>query len=177
MVDEGALAVCIYNPAAVNPFPLPPSGVDLPRRYELLRKRGVTLYVISGLAIPQLQSWLNQVGLDIHALSDADGEMVAALGIPIKRVEGRNFRTHVGLVLQEDRILSILPETDPVHRFEELLTALDVAADQKPQTYDLPDKPWYASRHIQAEIPAEDSDTGFATDDSAMDNGLPEEDL
>ena len=146
MVDEGALGICVYNPGAVNPFPLPPRGVDLSRRYAMLQERGVTLYVISGLELSRLSSWLEMVGLDIHCLSDAAGEFSREVGIPIKRVEGRNFRTHASFILQEDRVLSILLEADPVHDFERVLAALDLAADQTIGEYDLPDKPWYYRR-------------------------------
>ena len=146
MVDEGALAICVYNPGAVNPFSLPPRGVDLPRRFAMLQERAIALYVISGLPLPRLEQWLDLVGLDIHALSDADRALSSVVGIPIKRVEGHNFRTHVSFILQEDRILSILLETDLVHQFEQLLMALDVARGDSPQQYDLPDKPWHQSK-------------------------------
>lgn len=146
LIDEGALAVCIYNPAAVNPFPIPPRGVDLAARFAQLRERGVTLYVISGLELPRIASWMDQIELDLYALSDADGAFARQIGIPIKRVEGRNFRTHCAFVLQEDRILAILLETDPVHDFEQLLAALDAAEGRQPGLYTLPDRPWYAER-------------------------------
>lgn len=143
IVDEGTLAVCIYNPDAVNPFPLPPRGVDLPARMAMLAERGVTLFVISGLDLKRLASWMDNVGLDIYALSDADRNYAGEAGIPIKRVEGNNFRTHCAFILHEDRILAILPETDPVHHFEQLLAALDVAEGREPGNYELPDQPWY----------------------------------
>ncbi len=146
MVDEGSLGLCVYNPGAVNPFALAPRGVDLPRRYAMLQERGVSLYVISGLGIPRLSNWLELVGIDIHCLSDAEGDFSRAVGIPIKQVEGRNFRTHVSLILQEDRVLSMLLEADPVHDFERILAALDVAENQDIGEYDLPDKPWYHGR-------------------------------
>lgn len=143
MVDEGALAVCIYNPAAVNPFPVPPPGVDLPRRLEILREREVMLYVISGLSISRLASWMEYTGEVMHALSDAEGNFTARVGIPIKRVNDRNFRTHAAFILQEDRILSILLEADPIHHFGKLLQALDVAEGREPEVYHLPDQPQY----------------------------------
>ncbi|NOX60844.1 MAG: peroxiredoxin family protein [Chloroflexi bacterium] len=146
LVDEGALAVCIYNPAAVNPFPLPPRGVDLPSRYAMLDERGVTLFVISGLTLPRLANWMDYIGLDFYALSDANREFADLAGIPIKRVDDRNFRTHCAFVLQEDRVLSILLEADLVHDFERLLMALDIAEGREPRTYDLPDKPWYKKK-------------------------------
>lgn len=146
LVDENALAVCIYNPSEVNPFPLPPKGVDLPRRFGMLNERGVKLFVISGLGLPHLAHWLELVGLDFYALSDAGREFTNRAGIPIKQVDGHNFRTHVAFVLQEERILSILLETDPVHDFDRLLMALDVAEGREPGTYALPDRPWYAER-------------------------------
>lgn len=141
MVDEGALAVCVYNPAAVNPFPIPPPGIDLSRRLQMLHQREVMLYVISGLSIPRLVSWMEYTGEVVHALSDAKGDFTARVGIPIKRVDNRNFRTHVAFVLQEDRILSILLEVDPIHHFETLLQALDVAEGKEPADYHLPDQP------------------------------------
>lgn len=146
LVDEGALAVCIYNPTDVNPFPLPPKGVDLPRRYAMLRERRVALFVISGLSLPRLGQWFEMIGLDIYALSDADNTFARQAGIPIKRVGDSNFRTHVAFILQEDRILSILLETDPIHNFEHLLAALDIAEGREPGVYDLPDQPWYTPR-------------------------------
>lgn len=149
LVDENALAVCIYNPSEVNPFPLPPRGVDLARRFAMLKERGVTLFVISGLGLPRLASWLEQVGLDLYALSDAGREFTNRAGIPIKQVEGHHFRTHVAFVLQEERILSILLETDPVHDFERLLMALDVAEGRDPGSYVLSDRPWYAERRVE----------------------------
>lgn len=152
LVDENALAVCIYNPSEVNPFPLPPRGVDLARRFAMLRERQVNLFVISGLGLPRLASWLEMIGLDLYALSDAGREFTKLVGIPIKQVEGHNFRTHVALVLQEERILSILPETDPVHDFEHLLMALDVADGQEPGRYTLPDRPWYAERRVEEAV-------------------------
>lgn len=146
LVEEGTLGICIYNPGAVNPFPLPPRGVDLPRRLAMLQERDVSLYVISGLGLPGLSSWMEMVGADIHSLSDADGEFTQTVGIPIKQVEGRNFRTHMSFILQEDRVLTMLLEADPVHDFERVLVALDVAANQPVGEYDLPDKPWYYRR-------------------------------
>ncbi len=146
LVDEAGIAVCVYNPAAVNPFPLPPRGVDLVSRYAMLETRGVTLFVISGLTLPRLANWMDYIGLDFYALSDANHEFSDLAGIPIKRVEGRNFRTHCSFVLQEDRVLSILLETDLVHKFEHLLMALDIAEGREPGTYDLPDKPWYMKK-------------------------------
>lgn len=146
LVEEGALAVCIYNPAAVNPFPIPPRGVDLPARFAELQARGVALFVISGLELPRLARWMDQIGLDLYALSDASRAFAAQVGIPIKRVDGRNFRTHCAFVLHEDRVLAILPETDPVHDFDRLLMTLDVAEGRAPGSYTLPDRPWYAGR-------------------------------
>jgi peroxiredoxin len=143
LVEEGKLAVCVYNPAAVNPFPIPPRGVDLARRLAMLQERGVTLYVISGLSLPRLANWLEYIGADFYVLSDHQRVFSALVGVPIKRVGGRNFRTHVSLVLQEDRVLAILLEVDPVHQFERLLMALDVAAGREPGVYVLPDRPWY----------------------------------
>ncbi len=153
LVDEGALAICIYNPTDVNPFPLPPKGVDLPRRYAMLRERQVALFVISGLSLPRLGQWVEMIGLDIYALSDADSAFARQSGIPIKRVGDSNFRTHVAFILQEDRILSILLETDPIHNFESLLAALDVAEGQEPGAYDLPDQPWHAQRRGEEAAP------------------------
>lgn len=154
LVDEGALGICVYNPGAVNPFPLPPRGVDLPHRYAMLQERNVALYVISGLGLPRLESWLAMVGIDIHCLSDAEGEFSREVGVPIKQVEGRNFRTHVSLILQEDRVLSILLEADLIHDFERVLAALDLAANQEIGEYDLPDKPWYYRRNeYQSDTP------------------------
>ena len=144
MVEPGALGVCIYNPAAVNPMPLPPPGMDYPSRMALLDERGVDFYIISGLSIPKLESWLAQTGLDdIPFLSDVNGEFAAEVGIPIKRVEEQNFRTHAAFVLHEDRVLAILLETDLAHNFEGLLAALDMADNREPGQYDLPDKPTY----------------------------------
>ncbi len=143
LVEEGELAVCVYNPAAVNPFPIPPRGVDLPRRLAMLQERRVKLYVISGLSLPRLANWLEYIGADFHVLSDYQRTFAALVGIPIKRVGGRHFRTHVSLVLQEDRVLAILLEVDPIHQFERLLMALDEAAGREPGTYILPDRPWY----------------------------------
>ncbi|HHB90416.1 MAG TPA: redoxin domain-containing protein [Anaerolineae bacterium] len=143
MVEPGALAVCIYNPAAVNPFPLPPPGLDYPARMALLDERDVALYVISGLSPNRLASWREQVGLAIPYLSDEKGEFAAEVGIPVKQVEGRNFRTHAAFVLHEDRVLAILLETDLAHHFEGLLAALDVAEGREPGRYELPDKPTY----------------------------------
>lgn len=165
LVDENALAVCIYNPSEVNPFPLPPRGVDLTRRLAMLKERRVSLFVISGLDLPRLASWLELAGLDLYALSDAGREFTNRAGIPIKQVEGHNFRTHVALILQEERILSILPETDPVHDFERLLMALDVADGREPGRYLLPDQPWYAGRRAEeavaeAEEPEPEAETG-----------------
>ena len=146
MVEEGGLAVCVYNPAAVNPFPLPPRGVDLPARMAMLEERGVSLYVISGLDLTRLANWMTFIRIEIHGLSDADGEFARVAGIPIKRVDGRNFRTHAAFVLQEDRVLSILLETDPIHHFEQLLMALAIAADDEPGQYVMSDAPWYSKR-------------------------------
>ena len=146
LVEEGTLGICIYNPSAVNPFPLPPRGVDLSRRLAMLQERDVSLYVISGLGLPSLSSWMEMIGADIHSLSDADGEFTQTVGIPIKQVEGRNFRTHMSFILQEDRVLAMLLEADPVHDFERVLVALDVAANQPVGEYDLPDKPWHYRR-------------------------------
>jgi len=146
LVAEGELAVCVYNPSDVNPFPLPPRGVDLPGRYAMLQERGVKLFVISGLALPQLGRWLELAGLDIYALSDVERTFAAVAGVPIKRVDGYNFRTHVSFVLQEDRVLAILVETDPIHHFERLLMALDVAVGRDPGIYELSDQPWYMQR-------------------------------
>ncbi len=146
LVEEGALGICVYNPGAVNPFPLPPRGVDLTRRLAMLQERDVSLYIISGLGLPRLSSWMEMVQADIHSLSDADGEFCQTVGIPIKRVDGHNFRTHISFILQEDRVLSMLLEADPVHDFERILTALDVAANQPVGEYDLPDKPWHYHR-------------------------------
>ena len=146
-VEEGRLAVCVYNPAAVNPFPLPPAGVDLIARYQLLQERNVTLFVISGLPLPLLANWMDYVGLDLYALSDEERLFATEAGIPIKRVEGHNFRTHAALILQEDRILSLLLEADLVHHFEHILMALDVATGRPAGAYELPDQPWYVRRH------------------------------
>ena len=146
MVDEGSLGICVYNPGAVNPFALPPRGIDLPRRYAMLQERDVSLYVISGLKLPRLSSWMEMIGIDFHCLSDAEGDFSRVVGIPIKQVEGRNFRTHVSFILQEDRVLSMLLEADPVHDFERVLAALDVAENQDVGEYDLPDKSWYHGR-------------------------------
>ncbi len=146
LVEENTLGICIYNPGLVNPFPLPPRGVDLQRRLAMLQERDVSLYIISGLGIPRLSSWMETTGLDIHSLSDVDGEFTQTVGIPIKRVDGHNFRTHMAFILQEDRVLSMLLEADPVHDFERILVALDVAADLPVGEYDLPDKPWYYRR-------------------------------
>ncbi len=143
MVEPGALAVCIYNPAPVNPFPLPPPGLDYPARLAMLDARGVGIYVISGLPLPKLASWREQLGLEIPYLSDEKGEFAVEVGIPIKQVDERNFRTHAAFVLHEDRVLAILLETDLAHNFEGLLAALDVAEGREPGRYELPDKPTY----------------------------------
>ena len=143
MVEPGALAVCIYNPAAVNPMPLPPPGMDYPSRLAMLEERKVDLFVISGLPLSKLASWQEYIGLDIPYLSDAEGLLAAEMGIPIKQVEGRNFRTHAALILHEDRILALLLETDLAHNFEGLLMALDVADGREPGHYQLPDQPTY----------------------------------
>ncbi len=143
MVEPDALAVAIYNPAAVNPFPLPPPGLDYESRLAMLKERDVGLYVISGLPVAKLTSWREQVGLNIPFLSDEAGEFAAEIGIPIKQVDQRNFRTHVAFVLHEDRVLAVLLETDLAHNFEGLLTALDIAEGREPDVYDLPDKPTY----------------------------------
>jgi len=144
MVEPGALGVCIYNPKAVNPMPLPPPGIDYPARMALLEERKVDIYVISGLSVDRLKSWRELAGLDdLPFLSDEKGEFAAEVGIPIKRVEEQNFRTHAAFVLHEDRVLAILLETDLAHNFEGLLAALDVADNREPGEYDLPDKPTY----------------------------------
>lgn len=144
MVEPGALGVCIYNPAPVNPMPLPPPGMDYPARLAMLDKRKVDLYIISGQSLEKLASWRTLAGLEeISFLSDVNGEFAAEVGIPIKRVEGQNFRTHAAFVLHEDRVLAILLETDLAHNFESLLAALDMADNKEPGTYDLPDKPTY----------------------------------
>lgn len=161
MVEEGALAVCIYNPAAVNPFPIPPPGVNLRRRLQMLAERGVTLYVISGQTVQRLASWMEHIGEVVHALSDSDGAFAMEAGVPIKRVDDRNFRTHVALVLQEDRILSILLETDPIHHFERLLQALDVAEGRDPGEYRLPDRPRYRRRRQASEEASAEDEFDF----------------
>ena len=144
MVEPGALGVCIYNPAPVNPLPLPPPGMDYAARLAMLDERKVDLYIISGLSVERLESWRAQAGLEeISFLSDAQGAFAAEIGIPIKRVEDQNFRTHAAFVLDEDRVLAILLETDLAHNFEGLLAALDMADNKTPGTYDLPDKPTY----------------------------------
>jgi peroxiredoxin len=143
MVSPDALAVCIYNPAAVNPIPLPPPGVDYPARMAMLQEREVGLYVISGLSLPRLARWRQLIGLDIPYLSDEKGEFTAEVGIPIKVVDERNFRTHAAFILHEDRVLAILLEADLTHHFESILAALDVAEGREPGVYDLPDKPTY----------------------------------
>ena len=143
MVEPGALAVCIYNPGAVNPFPLPPPGLDYPARMAMLAEREVALYVISGLSPDRLASWQERVGLTIPYLSDEKGVLAAEVGIPIKQVDERNFRTHAAFILHEDRVLAILLETDLAHNFEGLLAALDVAEGREPGVYELPDKPTY----------------------------------
>ncbi len=147
MVEPGALGVCIYNPAAVNPMPLPPPGMDYPSRLALLEERKVDFYIISGLSIPGLERWRELAGLgDISFLSDAAGAFAAEVGVPIKRLEGQNFRTHAAFILHEDRVLAIMLETDLAHNFEGLLAALDMAEDREPGEYDLPDKPDYIER-------------------------------
>ncbi len=144
MVEPGALGVCIYNPAPVNPMPLPPPGVDYAARMAMLDARKVDLYVISGLSVERLKSWRELAGLDDLAfLSDVKGDFAAEIGVPIKRVDKQNFRTHAALVLHEDRVLAILLETDLAHNFEGLLAALDIADNLQPGEYDLPDKPTY----------------------------------
>ena len=144
MVEPGALGVCIYNPAAVNPMPLPPPGMDYFSRLAMLDERKVDFFLISGLSIAALEQWRELAGLDdIPFLSDESGAFAMEVGAPIKRVEGRNFRTHAAFILHEDRVLAILPETDLAHNFEELLSALDVADGREPGVYDLPDKPHY----------------------------------
>ena len=147
MVPSNALGVCIYNPAPVNPMPLPPPGMDYPSRLAMLKERDVSLYIISGLPLPRLEQWREMAGLEsIPFLCDVDGEFTAEVGVPIKRVEGHNFRTHAAFVLQEDRVLAILLETDLAHNFEGLLAALDIADNREPGEYDLPDKPHYRKR-------------------------------
>jgi hypothetical protein len=144
MVEPGALGVCIYNPAPVNPLPLPPPGMDYPSRLALLDKRGVSLFIISGQAFPKLESWRKLAGLeDMPFLCDVDRAFAAEVGIPIKRLENQHFRTHAALILQEDRVLAILLETDLAHNFEGLLPALDMAEAREPGEYDLPDQPTY----------------------------------
>ncbi len=143
MAEPGGLAVCIYNPAAVNPFPLPPPGMDYPARKAMLDERQARLYVISGLPVARLRSWREQVGLDIPFLSDEQGAFAIEVGVPIKQVDERNFRTHAAFILHEDRVLAILLEADLAHHFEWILAALDVAEGREPGRYDLPDQPTY----------------------------------
>ncbi len=143
MVEPGALGVCIYNPAQVNPFPLPPPGMDYPSRLAMLEERGVDFFVISGLPLPKLASWAELLGLEVPYLSDEQGEFSAEVGIPIKQVADRRFRTHAAFILHEDRVLSMLLEADLAHRFEDVLAALDVAEGREPGVYSLPDKPTY----------------------------------
>ncbi len=144
MVEPGALGVCIYNPAPVNPMPLPPSGMDYVSRLAMLDARKVDFYIISGLSVPKLERWRDLAGLDDRPfLSDETGAFAAEVGVPIKRLEGQNFRTHAAFILHEDRVLAILLETDLAHNFEGLLAALDVADNREPGEYDLPDKPNY----------------------------------
>jgi len=144
MVEPGALGVCIYNPAAVNPMPLPPPGMDYLSRLAILDERKVDFYIISGLSVPQLEHWRDMAGLDdLPFLSDETGAFAAEVGAPIKQLEGRNFRTHAAFILHEDRVLAIMLETDLAHNFEGLLAALDIADGREPGSYDLPDKPHY----------------------------------
>jgi hypothetical protein len=110
----------------------------------LLDKRGVSLFIISGQAFPKLESWRKLAGLeDMPFLCDVDRAFAAEVGIPIKRLENQHFRTHAALILQEDRVLAILLETDLAHNFEGLLAALDMAEAREPGEYDLPDQPTY----------------------------------
>lgn len=142
MVEPGALGVCIYNPAPVNPMPLPPPGMDYPARLAMLDKRGVSFYIISGQIFPKLESWRKLTSLeDVSFLCDAENAFAAEVGVPIKRLENQRFRTHAAFILQEDRVLSILLETDLAHNFEGLLAALDMAEAREPDEYDLPDQP------------------------------------
>jgi hypothetical protein len=144
MVEPGALGVCIYNPAPVDPMPLPPPGMDYPSRLAMLDKRNAGLFIISGQAFPKLESWRKLAGLDdLPFLCDGDRAFAAEVGIPIKRLENQHFRTHAAFILQEDRVLAILLETDLAHNFERLLAALDVAEAREPGAYDLPDQPTY----------------------------------
>ena len=92
-------------------------------------------------------------------------DVAAVAGVPIKRVDGYNFRTHVALVLQEDRILSILPEVDPVHQFERLLQMLDVAEGRDPGVYELTDRPWYEQRRWDAVTADEEGASGIGDEE------------
>jgi len=145
MVEPGgALGVCIYNPAPVNPMPLPPPGIDYKARLAMLDARKVNLFVISGQTLEKLQTWQKLAGLlDVPFLCDAEKAFAFEVGVPIKTLEERNFRTHAAIILQEDRVLAILLETDLAHNFEGLLAALDVAQGQEPGEYELPDHPTY----------------------------------
>lgn len=144
MVQPGALAVCIYNPAAVNPMPLPPAGMDYASRLAMLDERHVKLYIVSGQSFPKLESWRKLAGLkNIPFLCDAANEFSAEVGLPIKQLATQHFRTHAAFVLQEDRVLAILLETDLAHHFEGLLAALDIADNRQPGEYELPDQPHY----------------------------------
>ncbi len=144
MVEPGALGVCVYNPAPVNPMPLPPPGMNYKSRLAMLEERDVNFFIISGQTFPLLENWRKLAGLpDIPFLCDADRAFATEVGVPIKQVENRNFRTHAAFVLQDDRLLAILLEADLAHNFESVLQALDVASNQEPGEYDLPDKPTY----------------------------------
>jgi len=143
MVAPGGLAVCVYNPAAVNPMPLPPPGMDYALRLAMLADRDVSLYVISGQTLSKLKSWQKQLGVDTPFLCDAEGAFASEVGAPLKQVNGQYFRTHAAFLLQEDRVLAILLETDLAHHFEELLMALDVVENREPGDYHLPDQPHY----------------------------------
>ncbi|MCO6450120.1 MAG: hypothetical protein J5I90_04955 [Caldilineales bacterium] len=158
IVEERSLAVCVYNPSDVNPFPLPPRGVDLSGRVGMLKERNVSLFVISGLTLSRLANWMDLLGHDFYALSDADRAFASRAGIPIKRVDERNFRTHAAFVLQEDRVLATLMETDPIHNFEGLLQAIDIATGSEPGDYRLEDQPWYRQRSSEFGSEGDDSD-------------------
>lgn len=145
MVEPGgALGVCIYNPAPVNPMPLPPPGIDYTARLAMLDARKVNLFVISGQTLEKLQTWQKLAGLlDVPFLCDAEMAFAFEVGVPIKTLGDQHFRTHAAIILQEDRVLAILLETDLAHHFEELLAALDVAEARAPGVYELPDQPTY----------------------------------
>ena len=143
MAAPGGLAVCVYNPAAVNPMPLPPPGMDYALRLSMLSERDVSFYVISGQTLSKLKSWQKQLGVDVPFLCDDEGAFAAEVGAPLKRVGEQYFRTHAALLLQEDRVLAILPEIDLAHHFEALLTALDRVENREPGEYHLPDQPHY----------------------------------